>query len=138
VGRRIAREIAMKVLYRYEEGDTDLAGIIADVLKTKKYAENDQVYCKTLVKKTLGSMDQIDEQIVRVLKNWPYERISVIDKTILRMGVCEILFFDEVPPQVSINEAIEIGKKYGGKDSGRFINGILDAIKKNHESRSNK
>jgi N utilization substance protein B len=137
MGRRLARELAMKVLYRYEEGDTDLQGILHAVLDEKSYAENDKMFSKQLVEKTIDNLVEIDKNIVKVLKNWPYDRISVIDKTILRIGACEILYFDDIPSQVSINEAIEISKKYGGKDSGRFINGILDAVKKNYEGSNN-
>jgi N utilization substance protein B len=73
-----------------------------------------------------------------VIQNWEYDRISVVDKIILQIGTCELVYFDDIPPQISINEAIEIGKKYGGNDSGRFINGVLDAIRKNYEGSDNK
>ena len=138
MGRRLARELAMKVLYRYEEGDTDLPGTMTELFNEKTYTDADKSFCQTLVKTTLNNLPEIDQQITRVLKNWSYDRISVIDKTILRLGTCEVLFLEDIPPQVSINEAIEIGKKYGGTDSGRFINGVLDAVRENNESRDNK
>lgn len=133
----MARELAMKILYRYEEGDTDLPVVISNISEGKKYATNDKVFCQTLVDTTMNNLPEIDREITTVLKNWSIKRISVIDRTILRLGTCEVLFLEDIPPQVSINEAIEIGKKYGGKDSGRFINGILDAVKRNNESRDN-
>jgi len=137
MGRRLARELAMKILYRYEEGDTDLPVAIYSVFEGKKYAAKDKVFCQSLVDTTMNNLPEIDREIARVLKNWSIKRISVVDRTILRLGTCEVLFLEDIPPQVSINEAIEIGKKYGGKDSGRFINGILDAVKRNNESRDN-
>ena len=137
MGRRLARELAMKALYRYEEGDTDSPMTIDKLFSEKIYTDADKAFCRILVETTINNLSEIDRQITRVLKNWPYDRISVIDKTILRLGTCEMLFLKDIPPQVSINEAIEIGKKYGGTDSGRFINGILDAVKKNNESRDN-
>lgn len=137
MGRRLARELAMKALYRYEEGDTDSPMTIDELFSEKIYTDADKAFCRILVETTINNLSEIDRQITRVLKNWPYDRISVIDKTILRLGTCEMLFLKDIPPQVSINEAIEIGKKYGGTDSGRFINGILDAVKKNNESRDN-
>lgn len=137
MGRRLARELALKVLYRFEEGDTDLPSAIHSVLETKKYQTQDKDFSKMLVEKTTGNLEEIDEKIIKVIKNWEYDRISVVDKTILRMGTCEIVYFDDIPPQISINEAIEIGKKYGGNDSGRFINGVLDAIRKNYEGSNN-
>ena len=134
----MARELAMKILYRYPEGDTDLPVVISSILEGKKYTTKDQVFCQALVDATLNNLPEIDREIVKVLENWSFNRIPIIDKTILRLGTCELLFLEEIPPQVSINEAIEIGKKYGDKDSGRFINGVLDAVKRNNESRDNK
>lgn len=138
MGRRLARELAMKVLYRYEEGERDTVRVLDEVLSAKHYQETDREFCQQLVQTTVKHVDNIDTRIKNVITNWPYDRISVIDKTILRIGTCELLFFDDIPAQVSINEAIEIGKRYGGSDSGRFINGILDAVRKENESSNNK
>jgi N utilization substance protein B len=137
MGRRLARELALRVLYRYVEGDSDLPLVIEKVLEAKKYQPPDKTFARILVEKTVANLDEIDEKIIKVIQNWEYDRISVVDKIILRMGTCEIVYFDDIPPQISINEAIEIGKKYGGNDSGRFINGVLDAIKKNYEGSDN-
>ena len=137
MGRRLARELALKVLYRFEEGDTDLPSVIEKVLEAKKYQKQDKDFSRILVQKTVANLKELDAMISRVIENWDYDRISVIDKIILRIGACEMLYFNDIPPQISINEAIEIGKKYGGNDSGRFINGVLDAIRRNHESSNN-
>ena len=137
MGRRLARELALKVLYRYVEGDDNLPLVIDNVLEAKNYSMPDKTFARTLVEKTVSNLKEIDEKIIRVIQNWEYDRISVVDKIILQMGTCEIVYFDDIPPQISINEAIEIGKKYGGNDSGRFINGVLDAIKKNYEGSNN-
>jgi N utilization substance protein B len=137
MGRRLARELALKILYRYEEGDQDLSGILNTMFQKKHYPDSDETFCKNLVKKTLNNIEIIDRHIIKVLENWQYERVSVIDKTILRLGTCELLYFNDIPARVSINEAIEIGKKFGGSDSGRFINGILDAVSKNREGSNN-
>lgn len=134
MSRRQARELALKILYRYEEGDSNLPGIIRVMLEGEEYKNQDRIFCQNIVERTVEHVDDIDRRIMTVLANWPFNRISVVDKIILRMGTCELLFFDDIPPQVSINEAIELAKTYGGKDSGRFVNGILDAIKKNYES----
>lgn len=137
MGRRLAREVALKILYRYEEGDADLPGCTARILSAKKYDTKVASFCERLVTTTIKHKEEIDNRIIEVLENWPYERVSLIDKIVLRLGVCELLYFDDVPPQVAINEAIEVVKKYGGNDSGRFVNGILDAVKKRHESGRN-
>ena len=138
MGRRLARELALKILYRYEEGDTNLSGVMTAVLNSKNYTEDDKTFCRRLICKTIERLDEIDTNIMAVLKNWEYDRISVIDRIILRLGTCEVLYFQDIPAQVSINEAIELGKKYGGGDSGRFINGVIDAIRKNYESSDHK
>jgi N utilization substance protein B len=138
MGRRLARELALKILYRYEEGDTDVARVLHAVLDRKNYSNGEKKFSRELVEKTIDNLSAIDTAIITVLENWPYDRISVIDKTILRIGACEILYFDDIPAQVSINEAIEISKKYGGSDSGKFVNGILDAVKKTYESSNHK
>jgi N utilization substance protein B len=137
MGRRLARELALKVLYRFEEGDTDLPSVIEKVLEAKRYQKQDKDFSRILVQRTVANLKELDAMISRVIENWEYDRISVIDKIILRIGTCEMLYFNDIPPQISINEAIEIGKKYGGNDSGRFINGVLDAIRRNHESSNN-
>ncbi|HEC77885.1 MAG TPA: transcription antitermination factor NusB [candidate division WOR-3 bacterium] len=137
MGRRLSRELALKILYRYEEGDRELSKVLDSVLEAKQYAEEDKKFSRELVEMTIDNLKTIDEQIINVLENWPFDRVSVIDKIILRLGTCEILYFKDIPPQVSINEAIEIAKKYGGGDSGKFVNGVLDAVKKNYESSDN-
>ncbi len=138
MGRRLARELALKILYRYEEGDRDLPGILVATLQGKKYTDGDKEFCTELVEKTVSNLDTIDQHITGVLQNWPYNRVSVIDKAILRLGACEIIYFHDIPPQVTINEAIELGKKFGGSDSGEFINGVIDAVRKNYESSNNR
>lgn len=129
MSRRLARELALKVLYWYECGDGSIQEIINNILEKKKYKEEVKKFCQELVVKTINNLPEIDSEITDVLKNWEYKRISVIDKLILRMGVCEMLYFNNIPYEVSINEAIEIGKKYSTDESGRFINGILDTIR---------
>ena len=138
MGRRLARELALKILYRYEEGDSNLPEVIHAVLAGKKCPDADKDFSENLVQSTIKNLAKIDEHIVQVLENWPFDRIALIDKIILRLGTCEILYFDDIPSEVSINEAIELGKKYGGGDSSRFVNGILDAVRKKYESGNNK
>ncbi len=126
----MARELALQILYRYEEGDRDINRILKDVLKAEKYEEKDRRFSHTLVTRTVNSLPEIDKYIKNVLEHWEFNRISLIDKIILRLATCEMLYFKDIPVRVSINEAIELGKKFGGGDSGRFINGVLDAVKK--------
>ena len=87
-------------------------------------------FANELVKGIAEKKDELDEVIKNKLKNWNFERVAIIDRNILRMGVYEIMFREDIPDSVSINEAIEIAKKYGDQESSRFINGILDKVAK--------
>ena len=80
--------------------------------------------------------DEFDKMIIKRLKNWELRRIAVIDKVILRLALAEILYFEDIPPEVSINEAIELAKKYSTEKSSKFINGILDAIYRETKKKS--
>ncbi len=71
---------------------------------------------------------EIDRLIEQYLENWRFDRVSIIDRNILRMAIFELLYCDDIPPKVKLNEAIELGTRYGSEDSGSFINGILDRI----------
>ena len=76
----------------------------------------------------LATKDEIDKLIMSRVANWEFSRIAVIDRIILRISVCELLYFDDIPPKVSINEAIEIARRYSTEKSDKFVNGVLDSI----------
>ena len=90
--------------------------------------EPDRKYGEDLVNRVLINKKELDLKIEQRVSNWEMGRIALIDKILLRMAICEILFFPDIPPKVSINEAIEIAKEFSTAGSGKFINGILDAI----------
>lgn len=94
-------------------------------------------FSRSLVENVLEHKDKIDLVIQSVSKNWRVSRMTVIDRCILRMAVCEFAFDEETEPVVVINEAIEISKKYSSKEAATFINGILDAVKKKVEKEKN-
>ena len=92
----------------------------------------DAAFVEDLMKSVMGRCEQLDKVIVEAAPDWPIEKISVVDRNVLRLGLYELLFADrkEVPAKVAINEAIELAKTYGGENSGKFINGVLGAIYK--------
>lgn len=138
MSRRLARELALKILYCYKSGRTEIPILLNEFLGKKKYRPSVKKFSKELVTLTIDNIQTIDKQVKNVLQNWEYDRISTIDKLILRLGVCELLFFNEIPYQVTINEAIEMAKKYGTAESQKFVNGILDAVvKQNKKIRKN-
>ncbi|HUW55092.1 MAG TPA: transcription antitermination factor NusB [Planctomycetota bacterium] len=127
--RTRARQFALEVLYQ-----VDLCG--SEVLETSlaemtARADDPDVsgFASALVKGTLEKHDELDRVIRDVAQNWDLSRMATIDRNILRLGTYELLHRDDIPPKVSINEAIELGKRYSTAESGTFVNGILDRIK---------
>jgi len=88
----------------------------------------DKEFANNLINQVIINENDLDELIKSKVDNWDLSRIALIDRILLRIGICEILFFPDIPPKVSINESIEIAKDYSTSNSGKFINGILDAI----------
>jgi len=86
-------------------------------------------FAQPLIEGMLAHLPEIDERITRYCENYDFRRISAVDRNVLRLGIFEMFYRDDIPPVVSINEAIELAKEFGGPDSGRFVNGILDRVK---------
>ena len=132
--RRKSRELALQALYQEElsgqAGLVDFAEFCSHFQANKKAFP----YAKKLVDGVLGQRDAINQLISRYAENWRLERMSVIDRNILRLAVFEIHFQDDVPASVAINEAVEIAKRYSTDESGSFINGILDAMARTEKS----
>lgn len=128
VQRREGREIVIKALFAEELGGNDPDYILNSVIKPKfKDDESNYPFTKKLFYRTLENKEQLDGIIQAHIKNWRLDRLASLDKIILRMALCEFLYFEEIPIKVTINEAIEIAKDYSTTKSGKFINGILDA-----------
>ena len=94
----------------------------------RRISDANRAYLDTLIATLAGRMSEIDRALQAALTNWRIERLSTIDRNILRLGGAEILFLDDVPPRVSIQEAILLAEKYGTRESPRFVNGVLDAL----------
>ena len=126
--RRSSRELALKFLYQFELNGGDLDEQIKLFLKRNSSQEDVANFMKELVVSLIDKIEEIDEIIQKFSDHWVLDRMTVIDRNILRMGTCELLFIFSTPPKVVINEAIDIAKKYGNEDSPEFINGILDKV----------
>ncbi len=126
--RRLSRELTLKFLYQFEfnEGDFDEQMTAFE----ERLSCQDEVtqFMEDLVGKVLLHKDEIDELLKKYSEHWTLDRMTVIDRNILRLGVCELIYSRTIPPKVAINEAVEIAKKYGSEESPDFINGILDRI----------
>jgi len=130
--RSRARELALQTLYQVDlTRETDRANIDA-FLDEQEAEEEPREFARALVHGTLDRQDEIDEKIAEVTQNWAISRMAVIDRNVLRLAAHELLHREDIPPKVSVNEAIEIGKRFSTTNSGAFINGILDKIMNQH------
>jgi N utilization substance protein B len=129
--RRKAREIALQFLYQLEQtGAGDPAPFEADFWARHPVDDDVREFASSLVHGVMRQQTLIDKRIAESTEHWDLERLAVVDRNILRVAVYELLFEPTVPGKVAINEAIEIAKKFGTKESSRFINGVLDRIHK--------
>lgn len=152
--RREARERAIQFLFQYdlsppedleralsEFWDTQRAAAIADDKGPAHWGQpielppptaeeaEERLFAEPLIRGALEHRVAIDEQIKRHVKNWEIHRIAAVDRNIMRLAIYEMLYRDDIPPVVSINEAVDIAKKFSTQDSGKFVNGVLDKIK---------
>jgi transcription antitermination protein NusB len=125
--RRLVRERVLQILYAYEMNRDSLSALVNGVLSDVP-EQPDKDFANNLVNRVLIHTEELDRQIQKRVDNWEMNRIALIDKILLRMGLCELQYFPDIPPKVSINEVIEIAKIYSTAGSGKFINGILDAV----------
>ena len=131
--RHLSRSIAMQTLYEWDFNGKDKSKIKGYI--KKNVAEfgpglEDDSFIKSLVKGVVENVDKIDKVIEKAAPQWPLSQISMTDRNVLRLGIYELLYgnYDEVPPKVAINEAIELAKNFGGPSSGKFVNGVLGTI----------
>lgn len=136
--RREAREVVLKTLYRVEATGNTAEEAYNDVCMNWSRSPFDEVYAQRLLKGITTNVEGIDAILKDIVKNWDIERIAIIDRNILRIAICEVVYFDDIPPKVSMDEAIEIAKIYSTSDSGKFVNGILDKVVKREEQRKQK
>lgn len=126
--RRKAREVAMQVLYGLDVAQGCLPEAVDLFWQNFEAPEKVKAFSSVLVAGTWQNVKQIDALLASCAENWSVERMSIVDRSILRMAVYELLHCQDIPPKVAINEAIDLGKLFGSENSGAFINGVLDAL----------
>lgn len=127
--RRIAREVALQAIYAQELSGDNIKTVESQIINgSEEIPEELRPFARQLFETTTIHRKELDGYIKAKSENWDFERIAIIDRLIIRMAICEFLFFDDIPPKVSISEAIEIAKKYSTDESSAFVNGILDAV----------
>jgi N utilization substance protein B len=133
--RSKAREVALQMLYQRDYNPEADARVLKEMIADEIEEESVRGFCWTLVAGVLEHQAQLDEQITEAAENWSLERMASTDRNALRIGAFELLMLD-TPPRVAIDEAIELSRKFGSKQSAQFVNGILDRLLKTHDEKS--
>lgn len=134
--RTKAREHALKILYAIDITGDAPKECIDTYWQTNEESDTEvKSFANSIVLGTANNGKAIDKMISKYATNWQLDRMAVIDRNILRLATYELLFADEIPPKVTINEAIDIAKRYGDSDSGKFVNGVLDKINKSESKK---
>ncbi len=126
--RTQARECALKILYQIDMVEGSLDQVFPSFWEAHPAPDDVREFTERLVRGTRDHLNEIDQKIIQYTENWKLNRMAVVDRNILRFAVYELLFVDEIPPKVTINEAVNIAKKYSQDEAGKFVNGILDKI----------
>jgi N utilization substance protein B len=128
--RRDGREAAIQFLYQYDtHKPADLDAALKGFWKQTEVKKAVCDFADDLLRGAIPKLSEIDAKIRTLADNWDFERLAAVDRNILRLALYEMLFCPEIPPVVSINEAIEIAKKFSTAESGKFVNGLLDRVK---------
>ena len=128
--RSRARELALMALYQIDITRETALEALNDFWEGHKAEAEVREFASKVVAGTIQNLKKIDEIISRSADNWEIHRMATVDRNILRLSTYELLFLEEIPPKVSINEAVDLAKKFGDTESSRFVNGILDRISK--------
>jgi len=131
--RHLARTLAMQTLFNWDFNDKSenvLDGTVKGIFLNFAPDFDDKGFVSSLVGGVVKHIEEIDKYIIKYATEWPLEQITMVDRNILRIGIYELVFDDNIPAKVAINEAIEIAKTFGGASSGKFVNGVLGAIYK--------
>ncbi len=131
--RTRARELALQILYQADVTQANPKDMIDVFFNMDAYKDEDPAvkeFSIDLVKNVAEKIGALDEVITNYATNWELDRMATVDRNILRLAGYELLYKEDIPPKVAINEAVELAKKYGDLDSGKFVNGVLDKINK--------
>lgn len=138
--RHLARTVALQSLYEWDfyggsTGNRDAEEIVNRNLEETAPDLDEKDFAREMVRGVLAQQSEIDGAIRRFAPDWPLEKITTVDRNVLRIGTYELLFNLEIPSKVAINEAIELAKTFGGEASGRFVNGVLGAVYRDQMAR---
>ncbi len=131
--RHLARSIALQSLYEWdfpEKKEKDLKVVVERNIEEFGKEKGDKDFIYNLTEGVINNIEELDKIIIAAAPEWPLDKITTIDRNVLRLGLWELIYGnrEEVPPKVAINEAIELAKQFGGSSSGRFVNGVLGTV----------
>lgn len=135
--RTQARECAVQVLYQVEIAQCEWQEAYDDYFAANEFPFAVKKFTSFLVEGIIAHDEKLDEPIKKYARNWDLDRMAVIDRNVLRLGIFELLYVADIPPKVSINESVELAKKFGDLDSAKFVNGILDSVFRNEKKDDN-
>jgi len=128
--RRAARECAVQFLYQLDLHPADAEKALAEFWTLNKSAKSTREFSEKLIRGVLEKKAELDAKIATLADNWDVSRLAAVDRNILRLAVYEMMFCEDIPPVVTINEAVDLAKRFSADDSGAFVNGILDRAKR--------
>lgn len=130
--RHLLRTVAMQSLFEWDfnHKQKDLKSIVDNAVEEFAPGAEDATFAHTLAEGVEQNIVDIDHIIAETAPEWPIEQITTVDRNVLRVGIYELMFLKDVPPKVAINEAVEMGKIFGGESSGKFVNGVLGTLYK--------
>jgi transcription antitermination protein NusB len=130
--RHLSRTVAMQTLYEWDFNNkkSSLNELAKHNIEQLAPGLEDPSFVNDLISGVEKNLVELDQTITETAPEWPLEQITIVDRNILRLGIYELVFAKEVPPKVAINEAVELGKTFGGESSGKFVNGVLGTLYK--------
>ncbi len=132
-GRHTLRALVIQTLFAWEFRGGDSEAILSYNLSNSTQHIEKTKFASALLKKTLAHRNEIKEFIKKYAPEWPFEKIAPIDRVILEVGICELVFDKQIPDLVAINEAVELAKEFGVESSSKFVNGVLSSIYDDHK-----
>lgn len=126
--RREARERVMQAVYAFTVGVDNADHVIETIIDGQMEDKEGIAFATKLFLRTLDTTDETNALLEKYTRNWDVSRIALVDRIVLKIAMVELMYFPDIPPKVTINEAIEVAKRYSTEKSGKFVNGILDAI----------
>lgn len=128
MSRRLARQVAFQTLFQIDLASSDVDAALEQRLADIELDEENREYVERMVRGVTEQQRAIDNQIAAVSKGWHVHRLGFVDRSILRLAIYEIVFVDEVPVRVAVNEAVELAKEFGDEESPKFVNGLLGTV----------